>query len=251
MSEEPAPKRASSQSLRTLPWLRIVVEGVAIVTSILLAFGIDAWWDESQERAEERRVLIDLSAEFEVNRRLLQLAIEDHKRILANAERLLAVETRHDDSTTSGLSSAAALIFMTHDTFHPKSGELDGLLASGKLDLISDVRLRALLAEWPRTVAEFTEEEKSIEEWMRKGMEVAAPHLPLRDYVSALPDVPDSNLRAAFVDLPVPNDLARDFLQSREGQSHIAIRALYERIAIRDARELMVVIDEILDILQT
>ena len=160
----PAPKRASSQSFRTVPWLRIAVEGVAIVASILLAFGIDAWWDESQERAEERRVLIDLAAEFQMNRELLRSAIQDHKRILANAERLLAVETGHDDSTTSDLSSAAALIFMTHDTFHPKSGELDGLLVSGKLDLIRDVRLRALLAEWPRSVAEFTEEEKSIDE---------------------------------------------------------------------------------------
>ena len=32
-------------------------EGVAIVLSILLAFGIDAAWDEAKERSEEREVL--------------------------------------------------------------------------------------------------------------------------------------------------------------------------------------------------
>ena len=29
---------------RQVPWLRVFVEGVVIVLSILLAFGIEAWW---------------------------------------------------------------------------------------------------------------------------------------------------------------------------------------------------------------
>ena len=35
-----------------LPWTRILVEGAVIVVSILLAFGVDALWDESQEKEE-------------------------------------------------------------------------------------------------------------------------------------------------------------------------------------------------------
>ncbi len=30
---------------RQIPWLRFFVEGVVIVGSILLAFGIGAWWE--------------------------------------------------------------------------------------------------------------------------------------------------------------------------------------------------------------
>ena len=33
-----------------IPWLRVLVEGVVIVGSILLAFGLQAWWDGFQER---------------------------------------------------------------------------------------------------------------------------------------------------------------------------------------------------------
>ncbi len=33
-----------------IPWLRVFVEGVVIVGSILLAFGIDAWWEGVQEQ---------------------------------------------------------------------------------------------------------------------------------------------------------------------------------------------------------
>ena len=34
-----------------IPWNKFVVEAFVIVGSILLAFAIDAWWDERQERA--------------------------------------------------------------------------------------------------------------------------------------------------------------------------------------------------------
>ncbi len=31
---------------KQIPWRRVFVEGVVIVGSILLAFGIQAWWDD-------------------------------------------------------------------------------------------------------------------------------------------------------------------------------------------------------------
>ena len=39
---------------REIPWTTLFIEGVAIVVSILLAFAIDAWWDQRKGRAEER-----------------------------------------------------------------------------------------------------------------------------------------------------------------------------------------------------
>ncbi|MDH3424629.1 MAG: hypothetical protein OEN00_16655 [Gemmatimonadota bacterium] len=36
---------------------RVLAEGAVIVLSILLAFGIDAWWEGRQERAEELAAL--------------------------------------------------------------------------------------------------------------------------------------------------------------------------------------------------
>ena len=51
-----------------IPWLRVFVEGVVIVGSILLAFGIDAWWEGRQEREREATYLSALVAEVERNR---------------------------------------------------------------------------------------------------------------------------------------------------------------------------------------
>ena len=54
----------SPQSTRQIPWLRVFVEGVVIVGSIRLAFGIQAWWDERGASAASRQLLQDLLAEF-------------------------------------------------------------------------------------------------------------------------------------------------------------------------------------------
>ncbi len=52
---------------RQIPWLRVFVEGVVIVGSILLAFGIEGWGDERTDRALEEeylgRLIDDLRAD--------------------------------------------------------------------------------------------------------------------------------------------------------------------------------------------
>ena len=52
---------------KQIPWLRVFVEGVVIVGSILLAFGIDAWWDGRQAEAARQEWLVALEADFETN----------------------------------------------------------------------------------------------------------------------------------------------------------------------------------------
>ena len=47
-----------------LPWTRNVGEGVVIVVSILLAFGIDAWWGVRGERRLEAEYVSRLQAEL-------------------------------------------------------------------------------------------------------------------------------------------------------------------------------------------
>ena len=42
------------KKVQEIPWRRIAVEAAAIVVSILLAFGIDAWWDEIKRSSDER-----------------------------------------------------------------------------------------------------------------------------------------------------------------------------------------------------
>jgi hypothetical protein len=58
-----------------VPWVRIIAEGAAIVVSILLAFGIQAWWEGRQERRVELDILSGLRSDFEANREQLVVSL--------------------------------------------------------------------------------------------------------------------------------------------------------------------------------
>ena len=65
---------------RPIPWLRVFVEGVVIVGSILLAFGIDAWWDDVEGRARVGVSLSNVAAEVTVNQVEIRWAIGVNER---------------------------------------------------------------------------------------------------------------------------------------------------------------------------
>ena len=58
-----------------IAWKRLFAEGAAILISILLAFAIDAWWEERKEQREARQSLSALRDEFLAHREQLAGAI--------------------------------------------------------------------------------------------------------------------------------------------------------------------------------
>ncbi len=57
---------------QNIPWKRITVEAAAIVASILLAFAIDAWWEDSKEHTAEVDQLLRVLAELENNADIIE-----------------------------------------------------------------------------------------------------------------------------------------------------------------------------------
>ena len=99
-----------------IPLKRIAVEAVVIVTSILLAFAIDAWWDERQERIEETEVLLGLKSEFSRYRDDLAKSIEYHANVRLLTEELMA-STRRGSWDSGTLSIDYALITLSDPEF--------------------------------------------------------------------------------------------------------------------------------------
>lgn len=50
-----------------MPWIRAIGEGAVIVVSILLAFVIDAAWQDSQEHVATREMLVAVQGELASN----------------------------------------------------------------------------------------------------------------------------------------------------------------------------------------
>ena len=135
----------------------MLTEGLVIVTSILLAFAIDAWWDRRGERGRELEALAALSEDFAAADSLLAVRVSaiDSAAVAARA----IIDLVGPDADLDGLDSLAVLIprIIRRPIYEPPMGTLEALLGSGELRLISDIELRAELASFPSIVADMRE----------------------------------------------------------------------------------------------
>ena len=154
---------------------RIVVESLVIVLSILLAFAIDAGWDERQNRREEVEILRALSVEFERysdrfgRRAVFYEGVADEIVWLLDAASFVPSDLDRLDS--------AFLAFVGAPTFDIGSGVHHELVASGRVALISDPDLRRRVSNWEGLLVETTDNEQVVR---RFATSVKVPFLASR-----------------------------------------------------------------------
>jgi hypothetical protein len=146
-----------------IPWTRIAVEATAIVASILLAFSIDAWWGEHQEREHERQVLESLLAEFNQNRVELDRALNSFTVSRKSVTRVLMFAGQNLSDDDKDVIGQNVFALFDYWTFDPSTGAIDSLLNAGQLDLIQNLELRTRLAGWSGLVSDYKEEERELD----------------------------------------------------------------------------------------
>lgn len=152
--------RSSLISSTKIPWLRVFVEGMVIVSSILLAFGIDRWWEGRQDRGFEQEALRRLSVEFAENRdRLGEMRTPEQ-----TAPRLAALheilQSMPGDTESVAIPDTLLAALLGTGTFDRITPVLDGLLRSGRYELIRDPQVRETIATWERWHAQLVEREE-------------------------------------------------------------------------------------------
>jgi len=143
--------------VRQLNWPRIFAEGVAIVVSILLAFGIQAWWDGVQEREEEQALLAGLLAEFETNVEQLDLRISEHNMLSSTGRDLqqrLLVAGRNEVTVPDSLLFS----LFVNTSYDATLGTLGEAQSAGRLGLIRNQPLRGTLSAWQGLLEDAQEE---------------------------------------------------------------------------------------------
>lgn len=142
-----------------LPVVRLVAEVLVIVASILLAFGIDAWWGERQERIEETEILQGLREEFDRSWTALEKQNAYHSSALLSFEALLAASHRGSwESKTQSIDEALGDL-IGPPTTDLGSGVLDALVGAGKIQILSNQSLRTKLASWKGVFEEAHDDE--------------------------------------------------------------------------------------------
>ena len=135
---------------RDFPWGRIVAEVAAIVGGILLAFWIQAWWDDRQEAKDERVVLAALLEEFRAKMDLLEMRRDFHTSLLESSRTLIRASISEDDLLTPvEVDQLLAELWWYNTQGEWDSAILGALYDGGNLTVISNTELRINLAQWP------------------------------------------------------------------------------------------------------
>lgn len=138
-------------------------EGIVIVASILVAFGLDASWANYQESRVEGRVLGELRDELESAKLRITLSIAELETVISASLEL--AESLGSDTAALEPEAAEALFnnLLAINTLEVPASVLESIIASGQVRLISSGELRKALSKWPAFVADVRENH----EWHR------------------------------------------------------------------------------------
>jgi len=232
-------------------WKRLALEATAIVVSILLAFAIDAWWDDRNEAQLERRMLSALLVEFEQNAELLREARTEYERYYIDALRVLEYLDNGQDSFDQLDFAKSFSGMLLAGSIHLESGTYDGLLASGGLSFIRDDELRGRLAAWPSYVREWTEEEESVFSYVRSRMDpYLANSIQLRKITRPFADFPhgESPARMPRGDADIDEIVAISASVGFENLVYLKAQGLW--YALRDGETLLAQATEISELIR-
>lgn len=135
-------------SRESVQWL--ILEGTAIIASILLAFAIDAWWEDRTTQQELREHLLILRDDFAFS---LETIAERWEFVKQREKSIVEIlDVTYDPA--AGLDLEALDTRLGHLMWHISSspietGGLDGLIASGLIDSIGNLELRKSITLWP------------------------------------------------------------------------------------------------------
>ena len=127
-----------------IPWKRIFVEATAIIASILLAFTIDAWWQNRTDRLVEAQYLQAMRADLLRSLELLDENEATQRRQVGYLESLLLTngDTPYSDELRLWLDDGLFNV----GTYQPQISALHELESSAQTQIIQNQDLRRALA---------------------------------------------------------------------------------------------------------
>lgn len=209
---------------------RLFAEGCVIVISILVAFAVDAWWENRQEEEAARWLVARLHADFTEIRADLDVAMADHLDALEAATRL--AEHRGPLPITPEFDALLYKVFIGFRTFNPGSGSVEVFLNSEASRMIENRPLADLLVRWPSIVDEMREDEAMLS---------VGAHNRWRPYLMDHVDIRD-------LTLGTDPEGRQPLVADAEFFGHVIDRLMIQQYVVRDMEPVSQAVDSILEI---
>ena len=215
-----------------LEWKRLFTEGAVILISILLAFSIDAWWDEQQESEDAMHQIDRVLTELETGEAILKGHIRDLQAASEASREFLSgmgpdpVELAGDElgllfGRTFGVS-----------TLSIPRGASQNLLSSGRLTRGQWSSVRQGLAE---LLSNMQEEERDSQELRLSRMPMMTRALVL---IPGLNTITPNPVMEGYERSKFPFD-SKALLSDMEFEGHLATHAIRLELNLRDHKVLL------------
>jgi len=201
-------------------WKSFVIEGVVIVVSILLAFGIDAFWQERQDRSRTESHLNALQEEIGEAVVSIERSQARREERIAVIRELLASITKRETRDIENLDHQLGALWGASNSASGLA-TLDQMQSTGTLALIESEGLRKALINYERHNDDYLHiEDRVISSWERELRPILASQ------TDVLPQIQVSGRES--LDLsefePVFSSKATELLDSRDFQNALLIR---------------------------
>jgi hypothetical protein len=153
-----------------IQWKRIVVEATAIVGSILLAFAIDAWWEERLDQVRATEYLWQVRADSHENILRLTEAIQLEKAQLKATQEILTALRSPDPMTLESAREWTQFEpgYLWYSDPRLLEGAISALVATGEVNLIDDHEIKASLINYlGQMKADMNEFDRGVDHYFR------------------------------------------------------------------------------------
>lgn len=219
----------------TIPWKRLTAEGGAIVASILIAFAIDAWWQDRTERIIEVQYLQAIQEDLLSSLELLDEDEAAQQRQVGYLESLLLTDsdTPYSDELRRWVDDGLFNV----GTYQPQSSALRDLESSGQSQVIRNPDIRRVLASARQRM---------------DSLEIAQRDFQLAQQTLIDPFLVDNfNLSHLMLDRAANNETNLSMLGTSEFQSRIAFKISLRGEVGESQSEVREAFEEALELIET
>ncbi len=160
---------------------------IAILAAILVAFALDAWWEERREYEQMLDALDAVTLEIDRNIAILEQAVAHNREVAAHGFDI----ARLAPEDVAGLSPeriAALARFTDYNLVRLQQGAVTAFIEGGFLAVVPDRMLRSEIAGLPRIQEEIDEEMLAVNKAQEQLEEHMGSNLSIEDMLSLMSD---------------------------------------------------------------
>jgi hypothetical protein len=232
----------------SIAWKRFAIEAPVIVISILLAFAIDAWWGERNDRKAESLLLERLQADFIEIRSALRLVAEEHHEAGQACIFFMNMSVGEALPATAKVDRMVALVFLASRTFNPGSGAIASFHGSEGARLVHNQALADKLLAWSGLVEELQEEEANLQKGVtERWSPYIASRVNVGPYVAAFGELSQGLRLPEHVSTPVERE---PLVVDDVFINHVLDRFKWQQLALRDIEPIHDAVENILTLIE-